>query len=170
MTGILNFFREDWVVEPQVVGKLFYFGGEPIDTSDEGNDLQGLENHFLKCSNPDQSPQSCHECSQSASFSDGSFVNHDGDDVYSIQEVLDAIERYYNGIAVIRSETQDSIKRYRPYHWIEGSNEKSFNKYKNVKLLMDKDGDVWYALAELQQPLNISSTYIDKLQKHFEDD
>ena len=166
MTGILNFFREDWVVEPQVVGKLFYFGGEPIDTSDEGNDLQGLENHFLKCSDPDVSPESCEECSQNASFSDGSFVKHGGDNVYNISEVETAILKYYNEIAPANWDQSG----YRPYHWIDGSNKESFNKYKSVKLLIDNDGDVWYALAELDQPLNILPDYIDKLQKHFEDD
>ena len=74
MTGIINFFREGWVVEPQIVGKLFYFGGEPIDTSAEGNDPQGLYTHFLTCSDPDVSPNSCDECLQTASFSDGSVV------------------------------------------------------------------------------------------------
>ena len=61
MTGIINFFRGD--VSPMIMGKLFYFGGEPIDTSAEGNDLQGLYHHFLKCSDPDVSPESCQECS-----------------------------------------------------------------------------------------------------------
>lgn len=163
MTGIINFFRGD--LSSMIVGKLWYLGGEPLDTSDDG-DSQGLENHFLKCSDPDSSPHSCHECSQSGTFSDGSFVNHDGDDVYNISEVKTAILKYYNEIAPANWDQSG----YRPYHWIDGSNEESFNKYKSVKLLIDKDGDVWYALAELQQPLSITSTYIDKLQKHFEHD
>ena len=163
MTGIINFFRYGG---DEVVGQLFYLGGEPNDSTEGDEDPKGLQNHFLKCSKPDISPFSCHECSQDASFSDGSFVKHDGDNVYNISEVETAILKYYNELAPANWDQSG----YRPYQWIEGSNEESFNKYKSVKLLVDKDGDVWYVLAELDQPLNIRSTYIDKLRKHFEDD
>ena len=166
MTGIINFFREGWVVEPQVVGKLFYFGGEPIDTSAEGSDLQGLYNHFLTCSKPDASPESCQECFQTSSFSDGSFVEHNGDYVYSIQEVETALLEYYDELGPSNWDKA----AYRPYSWTETSNEKSSNKYKTIKLLLDKDGDAWYALAELEQPISIGPTYIDKLDDHFKDD
>jgi hypothetical protein len=45
MTGIINFFREGWFA--QVVGKLFYFGGEPLDNGDGD-----ISPHYLNCSNP----------------------------------------------------------------------------------------------------------------------
>ena len=170
MTGIINFFREGWVVEPQIVGKLFYFGGEPIDTSAEGNDPQGLYTHFLTCSDPDVSPNSCDECLQTASFSDGSVVEHSGDYVNNIQEISDALIKYYNELGPSNWDKAE----YRPYFWTADEpvvvDANSANKYKSVKLLFDKDGDIWYALAELEKPISIGSAYIDKLDDHFKDD
>jgi len=157
MTGIINFFRAD--PKDQIVGELFYLGGESRDTGDGI-----LESHFLNCSDPAISPHSCNECSIGASYSDGSFVKHSGDEVFNISEVETQILKYYNEIA---PENWDQAQ-YRPFRWITIPNLKSGAKYKNVKILLDNDEDAWYILAEWKKPM--SSNYIEKLQKHFEDD
>ena len=158
MVGIINFLREASPVG--VVGKLFYLGGEDID------DGEPLSTHYLNCSNPDVSPDSCSECGVSGAYSDGSFVKHDGDNVYDISVVESTILDYYNRIAPAGWDQSG----YRPYRWETTTNKNSATKYKTVKVLVDKDDDLWYILAELKEPIAISSTYLDKLRGHFEDD
>ena len=159
MTGIINFFREGWFA--QVVGKLFYFGGEPLDNGD-GN----ISPHYLNCSNPDISPDSCDECEATAAYSDGSFVKYKGDNVYNISEVKSAILEYYNELG---PDGWDQAE-YRPYRWTTVTNQPSPNKYKTVHNLLDKDDDLWYALIELKQPTKESFNYLEKLREHFQDD
>ena len=157
MSGVINFLRNT----SAVVGKLFYLGGEGIDDS-----TFGLHNHYFECSKPDVQPYSCGECDEGAAYSDGSFVMEDGDDVYNISEVENAILEYYNKIAPENRDTSS----YRPFRWKTISNLSSKTKYKTVKMFLDKDDDVWYLLAELKQPNMGSSNYIEKLRKHFEED
>ena len=164
MSGVINFLRNP----SGVVGKLFYFGGEGLDElSPEQNEWEiGLSNHYFDCSKPDVQPYSCDECEVGAAYSDGSFVMEEGDAVYNIFEVENAILEYYNKIA---PEDRDT-SAYRPFRWKTISNLSSKTKYKTVKMFLDKDGDVWYLLAELKQPTMGSSNYIEKLRKHFEED
>lgn len=157
MSGIINFLRNPTAI----IGKLFYFGGEGLDES-----TFGLHNHYFDCSKPDVQPYSCDECDVGAAYSDGSFVMEEGDDVYNISEVENAILEYYNKIA---PEDRDT-SAYRPFRWKTISNSSSKTKYKTVKMFLDKDDDVWYLLAELKQPNMGSSNYIEKLRKHFEED
>ncbi len=161
MSGIINFLRGT----DQIVGKLFYFGGEGLDES-----TFGLHNHYFDCSKPDVQPYSCDECDVSAACSDGSFVMEEGDDVYNISVVENAILKYYNELAPENRDTS----AYRPFRWKTISNLTSKTKYKTVKMLLDKDDDVWYLLAELKQPIVDDSfafrEMINKLQNHFKDD
>lgn len=159
MTGIINFFRANAPVE--IVGKLIYLGGEEMDGKDEA-DLP-LQMHFLTCPDPDVSPNSC-ECKSTASYSNGSFVSLHGDDVYNISEVESALLKYYNEIA---PEDFDPAQ-YRPFRWTT-MNSGNPKKYKTVKLLLDKDGDVWYGILELTQPMILHTNYIGMLRDHFED-
>lgn len=156
MSGVINFLRNP----SAVVGKLFYVGGEDIDSALPAG------THYLECSNPDVQPYSCGECEWGANYSDGSFVLEDGEDVYNISEVETAILKYYNEIAPSGWDQA----AYRPFRWQTTTNEKSPNKYKTVKLLLDTDGDVWYILAVLKRSTQESSNYINKLQKQFEED
>jgi hypothetical protein len=157
MSGVINFLRNP----SGVVGKLFYLGGEDIDSALPAG------SHYLECSNPDVQPISCDECEWGAGYSDGSFIHGElGDDVYNISEVETSILKYYNEIAPSGWDQA----AYRPFRWQTTTNEKSPNKYKTVKMLLDKDGDVWYILAVLKKSTMESSHYINKLQKQFEED
>ena len=165
MTGIINFFREDWG-SSKVVGKLFYIGGESIEVNGISDNLLPVSTHYLTCSDPDISPFTCDECQLGVSYSDGSFVDHEGDAVYNIHEVETALLEYYNTIAPSGWDQA----AFRPYRWKIATNKESPTKYKTVKMMVDKDHDVWYIIVELKEPIIDSSNYIDKLQKHFEDD
>ena len=158
MSGIINFLRNP----SAIVGKLFYFGGEGINESFKVE----FHNHYFECSKPDVQPYSCDECDVGAAYSDGSYVMEEGDDVYNISEVETAILEYYNKIAPAGWDQA----AYRPFRWMTISDSSSKTKYKTVKLLLDKDDDLWYLLAELKQPIIGSSNYIEKLRKHFQDD
>ena len=159
MVGIINFLREDSPVA--VVGKLFYLGGESLA---EGRRLL-VEKHYLNCSDPDINPARCNECDLSWTYSDGSFPNHNGDPVYTISEVETAFLQYYNDL----SPSGWDQAQYRPFRWITITDPNGLNKYKTIKVLVDKDDDCWYLLAELKEPISISSTYISLLKNHFED-
>ena len=161
MSGVINFLRN----QTAIVGKLFYFGGEGLDES-----TFELHNHYFDCSKPDVQPYSCGECDVSAQYSDGSFVMGDGDDVYDISVVENAILKYYNELAPSNWDQSE----FRPYRWKTISNPSSKTKYKTVKMLLDNDDDVWYLLVELKEPIVDNSfafrEMINKLQKHFKDD
>ena len=160
MSGIINFLRNP----SAVVGKLFYLGGESGKSDEDFSNIPS-NSHFLTCSDPDVSPNSCSECDVTWSYSDGSFVLHDGDNVYSIGEVEVELLKYYNELA---PEGWDQAA-YRPFRWITATDQNSPNKYKTVKMLVDKDGDIWYVLVGLKTPITAGSTYIHKLRKQFED-
>ena len=157
MSGIINFLRGT----DQIVGKLFYFGGEGLDES-----TFGLHNHYFDCSKPDVQPYSCDECDVGVTLSDGSYVTSGGDDVHSITEVENAILEYYNNVAPEGRDTS----QYRPFRWKTIHDRSSKTKYKTVKMFLDKDDDVWYLLAELKQNYVGSSNYLEKIRRYFEDD
>jgi len=159
MSGVINFLRNP----SGIVGKLFYFGGEGLNESSSE-----FHNHYFECSKPDVDPHSCDECDVGASYSDGSFVRSEGDDVYNIYEVETALLEYYNKVAPEERDTS----AYRPFRWMTIRNPTSNTKYKTVKMFVDKDDDLWYVLAELKQPSTNSniSNYIEKLRRHFDDD
>ena len=162
MSGVINFLRNT----SSLVGKLFYFGGEGLDEDGSSRSTLGVQNHYFECSKPDVQPYSCGECDVGAAYSDGSFVLEQGDDVYNISEVENSILKYYNELG---PSNWDGAQ-YRPYRWKTITNLNSNTKYKTLKMMLDKDDDLWYILVELKQPAVESSHYINKLQNHFKDD
>tara|TARA_R110001592_G_scaffold178453_3_gene419461 strand:+ start:4892 stop:5374 length:483 start_codon:yes stop_codon:yes gene_type:complete len=159
MSGVINFLRGTTAVE----GKLFYVGGESIDRDAPASQ------HYLKCSNPDISPHTCNECEVGWSYSAGSFIKHNlghnGDDVYSIGEVEVELLRYYNEVA----PPDWDQAAYRPFRWISVTDHNSPNVNQTVKVMVDKDNDVWYVLTILKTPKLRGSNYITKLQNQFEE-